>query len=292
MSSFWSGWIILLTTITFIGVTLLLFGNRKIDAGKGPEAKTGHVYDGIEEYDNPLPAWWMNLFALSIVFGVGYLIAYPGMGNFKGVLNWTQVAEYENAKQVAEEQYGAVFAKYAAMPVEEVAKDSQALKMGQRLFSTNCSTCHGADAGGNLGYPNLRDNDWLYGGSGDQIKASITNGRQGAMPAWGTMGEEKIKQLTSYVMSLSNPSSALSGEAQQGKAAFAMCMGCHGMDGKGNTALGAPDLTDNIWLYGGSKEAISESIANGRKGQMPAHAELLGEEKIHLLAAYVFSLSN
>lgn len=292
MSSFWSGWIILLTTITIIGVTLLLFGNRKIDASKGPEAKTGHVYDGIEEYDNPLPAWWMNLFVASLIFGVGYLLAYPGMGNFKGMLGWTQVAEYEASKQQAEEKYGEIFAKYAAMPIEDVARDAQAIKMGQRLFSNNCATCHGADAGGNLGYPNLRDKDWLYGGKPEQIKASIVNGRQGAMPAWGSMGDEKINQLTAYVESLSKAQATLSAEAQQGKMNFAMCMGCHGMDGKGNKALGAPDLTDNIWLYGGSTEAIRNSIANGRNGIMPAHKDLLGEEKIHLLSAYIFSLSQ
>jgi len=292
MSSFWSLWIIVLTAITIIGVLWLLLANRKTTK-HGDDQKTGHEYDGIEEYDNPLPAWWMNMFIISIIFSVAYLIAYPGMGNFKGMLGWTQVDQYEKEMAAAEEDFLKGYDAFADKTIEGLAADPKAVKMGQRLFSNNCSVCHGADAGGSLGYPNLTDKDWLWGGAGEQIKQTITSGRMGAMPAWGVpLGEERVYAASRYVKALSEGQQADPAVAD-GKVIFDMfCTACHGANGEGSIYLGAPNLSDNIWLYGGSTEKISESVRNGRFGQMPAHGEVLGEERIQLIGAYVYSLSQ
>jgi cytochrome c oxidase cbb3-type subunit III len=291
MNSFWSGWIIVLTTISFVLITWILFANRKTK-GSGPDTTTGHVYDGIEEYDNPLPAWWFHLFVISIVFSVGYLIAYPGMGSFKGVLGWTQEGQWQEQRDKADQRYGKIFAKYAAMSVQELMNEPKALKMGQRLFANNCAQCHGSDANGSYGFANLADEEWLYGGSPEQIKTTITQGRTAAMPAWeSVLGEKGIVTVSAYVLSLSgrevNAEHAGVGE-QQFKT---YCSACHGAEGKGSIVFGAPDLTNSSWLYGGSAGLVQRSIRNGRNGKMPAHQQLLGEDKIHLLTAYVYSLS-
>ncbi|ARN74746.1 cytochrome-c oxidase, cbb3-type subunit III [Oceanicoccus sagamiensis] len=292
MSSFWSLWIIVLTTIMLIGTVWILFANRKTK-NTGPDATTGHVYDGIEEYDNPLPAWWFYLFVITIVYSIGYLIAYPGMGSFKGVLGWTQINQYEKQVAKAEQKYGAIFAQYRDMPVEQVIQDGKALKMGQRMFANNCAQCHGSDARGSYGFPNLTDGDWLYGGSPEQIKTTLIQGRSGVMPAWaGPLGEEGIVNVSNYVLSL-NGRAVDADSAAAGQEKFAMfCTSCHGADGTGNIALGAPNLTNNIWLYGGSPGLVQRTLRNGRNGQMPSHEKILSEDKIHLLTAYVYSLSQ
>lgn len=291
MTSFWSGWIIVITTLTIAGCAILLFGNRKID---NPGQTTGHAYDGIQEYDNPLPGWWFWLFVATIIFAVGYLILYPGMGNYKGYLNWTSAGQYETEEKAAKEKYGPLFAKYANMPIAEVAKDEQANKMGQRLFANNCAVCHGSDAKGGFGFPNLTDNDWLYGGKPETIKQTITNGRKGLMPPKGLkpdMNNKQVSDLAHYVISLSREAQD-SEAAIRGKAMFAQaCSTCHGPEGKGIQAMGAPNLTDKTWLYGGTHSMISHTITNGRNANMPAHKELLNSDKIHLLTAYVYSLS-
>ncbi len=292
MSTFWSLWIIVLTTITLIALVYLLFSNRK-STNKGPDSTTGHVYDGIEEYDNPLPLWWLYMFVITIVFSVGYLIAYPGMGNFKGVLGWTQINQWQKDVDKAEEKYGAIFAQYSSTPVEELIHDKKALKMAGRIFSNNCAQCHGSDARGSYGFPNLTDSEWIYGGSAEEIKTTITHGRTGAMPAWGTiLGEDGIKNVSAYVLSLSDRQAAV-GDAELGSEKFKLfCVACHTADGTGNPALGAPNLANNIWLYGGSQGLIQRTINLGRNGAMPAHQELLSSDKIHLLTAYIYSLSN
>ncbi len=291
MSSFWSLWIIVLTIVTLLGVTWLLFANRKTKLNVDNEAKTGHVYDGIEEYDNPLPAWWFNLFVLTLIFTVGYLIFYPGMGNFKGLLGWTSVGQWEKEVAAAEEKFRPMYESMASVAIPELAKDSKAMKIGQRLFANNCATCHGSDAGGALGYPNLTDDDWLYGGSPEQITKSITDGRTAVMPAWvSALGSEGLDTLSDYVLDLS--AGKANEESADAQTFATMCAVCHGPDGKGNIAVGAPNLTDDIWLYGSSKDHILQTLAKGRNGQMPAHKEILSPEKIHILAAYVYSLSN
>ena len=296
MSTFWSLWIIGLTTVNMILIIWVLMANRKvaISDDADPENKTtGHIYDGIEEYDNPLPKWWFQMFVGTIIFMVIYLILYPGMGNWKGVLGWTSHNQLEREQQKADEQYGEIFAQYAAMPIEEVADDPRAIKMGVRLFANNCAVCHGADGGGNMGFPNLTDKDWLYGGSPEQIKQTIQHGRAGNMPAWGPIiGEENVNAAAEYVLSLSG--NAQNEElASKGQAVFAQnCAACHGADAKGMQILGAPNLTDDIWLYDGSAQGVRHSIRNGRANIMPAQDEKLRAEKIHLLSAYVYSLSQ
>lgn len=292
MSAFWGSWIVGLTLLTIVGICWILFANRKT-SGSGPDTTTGHNYDGIEEYDNPLPAWWFYMFVITIVFAIGYLIAFPGMGTFKGLLHWSSTGELQSDVAQADAQYGPLFAKYASMPVAEVAKDAQALQMGQRLFASNCAQCHGADARGSFGFPNLTDNDWLYGGAPEQIEQSITNGRNGAMPAWETaIGNQGVLEVANYVVTLSGRD-ADAKLAEAGKAKFAMyCVGCHGVDGKGNQQIGAPNLTDNVWLYGGSPLMIQETVRGGRNNAMPTWIDRLGAERVHLLAAYVYSLSN
>jgi cytochrome c oxidase cbb3-type subunit 3 len=292
MSSFWSLWIIILTVVTIVGTAWLLFANRK-SKNTGPDATTGHVYDGIEEYDNPLPAWWFYMFVFSIIFSIGYLIAYPGMGSFKGVLNWTQINQWQGEIDQAEQKYGAIFAAYREMPVEQVAKDAKALKMGQRMFANNCAQCHGGDARGSYGFPNLRDDEWLYGGSPEAIKTTLVNGRMGLMPGWeAALGEDGIDSVSNYVLGLSGRDVDVD-SAVKGEEKYQMfCVACHGVEGKGNVMFGAPDLTNDIWLYGGSQGMVQRSIRSGRNGEMPAHKDILNEDKIHLLTAYVYSLSQ
>lgn len=292
MTSFWSGWVIVLTAITLIGITWVLFANRQRDRRSG-ERTTGHQYDGIEEFDNPLPAWWFWMFTITIVWGVGYLIIYPGMGNFAGVLGWTQVEQHDREVAAAEEKYRAMRDRYLAMPVEEIAADPAVRKMGQRMFGISCAQCHGSDAKGSFGFPNLTDDDWIYGGTPDAIKATLVNGRRAAMPGWqAILGDSGISEATAYVLSL-NGREADPTQVAAGETHFkTYCAACHGMDGTGNPALGAPNLTNGVWLYGGSAEQIATTLRLGRNGVMPAFGETLTEDKIHILTAWVYGLSH
>ena len=301
MTSFWSWYVTLLSLGTIAALVWLLLATRKGQRPDSTEETVGHSYDGIEEYDNPLPRWWFMLFVGTVIFALGYLVLYPGLGNWKGILpgyegGWTQVKEWQREMDKADEQYGPLFAKYAAMPVEEVAKDAQALKMGGRLFASNCSVCHGSDAKGAYGFPNLTDNDWLWGDEPETIKTTILHGRQAAMPAWrDVIGEEGIRNVAGYVRSLSGRDTpeGISVDIEQGQKIFATnCVVCHGPEAKGVAAMGAPNLTDNVWLYGSSFAQIQQTLRYGRNGRMPAQEAILGNDKVHLLAAYVYSLSQ
>lgn len=296
MSSFWSIWVIVLTAANLALVIWILFANRKVavDDQQDPENRTtGHVYDGIEEYDNPLPKWWFLLFVATLIFSFAYLAIYPGLGNYKGWADWTSVGALEKSEARAQEQFQETYGRFAEMPVEQIIGDRDALKMGARIFATECSVCHGADGGGNYGFPNLTDNDWLYGGTPEQILQSVRDGRQGLMPPQGpVIGEAGVRNVTEYVLSL-NGREHDAEMAEAGQKVFGtVCMACHGADAKGNQALGAPNLTNNIWLYGDSREQIQHSIRNGRSNQMPAQKDKLREDKIRLVAAYVYSLSQ
>ena len=292
MTSFWSYWVIILTVVSIAGITWILLANRKTTQ-RNEENTTGHVYDGIEEYDNPLPAWWFYMYVISIIWAVGYLVAYPGMGNFPGVLGWTQLGQHEAEVSKADARFSGMRDKYLALPIEEIATDPVVRKMGQRMFGNNCAQCHGADAKGRYGFPNLTDNDWIFGGSPDDIKTSITDGRQAAMPAWGTIvGDAGVLNVTAYVSSLNGREEAAE-KVQAGEKVFqTYCVACHGAEGKGTPALGAPNLTNGIWLYGGTDTQISHSVRAGRNGVIPAHKALLSDDKIHIIAAYVYGLSQ
>lgn len=299
MTSFWSWYVVILTTGTLLALTWLIFATRKGQRSDTTDQTVGHVYDGIEEYDNPLPRWWFMLFVGTIIFAVGYLVLYPGMGNWKGILpgydgGWTSAKQYDREITKADEKYGPIFAKYAALPIEEIAKDEAALKMGGRLFASHCAVCHGSDAKGSHGFPNLTDNDWIWGGEPETIKASILNGRQAVMPGWeAALGNDGIKNVTGYVRSLSGLKNPEGLDLEAGQKSFdTMCVACHGPEGKGNPLLGAPNLMDNTWLYGSSFAQVQQTLRHGRNGQMPAQENFLGNDKVHLLAAYVYSLSH
>ena len=299
MTSFWNWYVVVLTSGTILAITWLIFATRKGQRSDTTDQTLSHVYDGIQEFDNPLPRWWFMLFVGTIVFAVGYLVLYPGMGNWKGILpgyegGWTSTKQYDREIVKADEKYGPIFAKYAAMSIEDVAKDDDALKMGGRLFASHCSVCHGSDAKGAHGCPNLTDNDWIWGGEPATIKASILNGRMAAMPGWeAALGNEGVKNVTGYVRSLSGLKNPEGLDLAAGQQSYnTMCVACHGPEAKGNPLLGAPNLSDRIWLYGSSFAQVQQTIRHGRNGQMPAQANFLGNDKVHLLAAYVYSLSN
>ena len=295
MGTFWNLWIIGLTLTNLALVLWVLLANRKVavsDQDEEENKTTGHVYDGIEEYDNPLPRWWFIMFIVTFVYAGVYLLVYPGLGSWPGLFGWTSVKELRGHQQQADARYADTFGTYANTPIEELAQNPDAMKMGLRLFSNNCAVCHGADGGGNYGFPNLTDHDWLYGGTPDKIKETITLGRKGAMPAWGAlMGETGVVNVSEYVLQMSGQEHDAA-KAELGAKLFNQnCVACHGADGKGNQALGAPNLTDDIWLYGGEPQDIRATLRNGRNGVMPAQKELLKADRIHLLAAYVYSLS-
>jgi len=295
-SNFWNWFIIVGVAGGIIAMFWLNIWQSERRRGGEEKAKpVGHVWDeDLQELNNPLPRWWLNLFYLTLVFGIVYLVLYPGFGTFAGALGWTQVGQYEREMDVAKKKFDPLYEKYLKEDLKTLATNKEALRTGERLFVNYCTTCHGSDARGAKGFPNLRDSDWLYGGEPATIKTSIMTGRQGVMPAWGAAlgGNEGVFQVTEYVLSLSgrrvNEEAALAGKAKYQQ----LCVACHGADGRGNQQLGAPNLTDDIWLYGGSQKSVMETIDKGRSGRMPAHNEFLGEAKSHLLAAYVYSLSH
>ena len=292
---FWPIYISVITVVSIIACAVLLWSlsTRRVAAGAAPNV-TGHVWDGdLEEYNNPLPRWWIWLFYLTIVFAIAYLTLYPGLGSYPGLLKWTSRGEFEADQAAASKAYQPIYAKFAAMSIPDVARDPQAREMGQRLFLNYCSQCHASDARGGKGFPDLTDKDWLYGGDPETIVATITNGRNAMMPAWGKiLGDETTHNLAEYVASLSGATHDAA-KAARGKEVFATtCVACHGPEGKGNPALGAPNLTDAIWLYGGSNAALLETIGKGRNGVMPAWGEFLGPDKIHVLAGFVYGLSQ
>jgi len=254
----------------------------------------GHTWDeNLQEYNHPLPRWWMWLFYITIVFGIVYLAVYPGFGTFQGSFGWSSSGQYEAEMKKATDQYAPIFDKYLKEDLKVVAADPNAKATGERLFLTYCMQCHGSDARGAKGFPNLTDGDWLYGGDPVQIQTTILEGRNGVMPPFGpALGADGVKDVAHYVRSLSGLA-ADSLRVQRGKEIFQQnCVACHGPDGKGMQAVGAPNLTDQVWLYGSSENTIAETVTKGRNNRMPAFKEFLGEAKVHLLAAYVYGLSQ
>jgi cytochrome c oxidase cbb3-type subunit 3 len=291
-SGFWDLYVGVISVVSIAACALLLWQQSSHKAS-GKET-SGHVWDeDIQEYNNPLPRWWMWMFYLTIVFGFVYLALYPGLGSFPGTLGWTQVKQLEEENAQAQKDYGPLYERFAAQDVAALSKNPDALAVGQKLFLNNCAQCHASDGGGSRGFPNLTDRDWLWGGTPEAIKASISEGRTGMMPPLGAaLGERGVKDVSHYVLSLSGQAHDSLRRAR-GEAHYkTVCVACHGADGKGNQALGAPNLTDRIWLHGSGEYAIAEQVARGRTSQMPAHKDILTPAKIHLLTAYVYSLSN
>lgn len=293
-SGFWDLYISIITVVSIAACAVLLVAQSRRRVAGGSAETTGHTWDeDLGEYNNPLPRWWMWLFYITIVFSVVYLVLYPGLGSFRGYLGWTSTGQFEGEVKRADERFGPIYRKFLAQDIKQVAADPDARAIGQKLFLNYCAQCHGSDAGGARGFPSLRDRDWLYGGEPETIKTSIAEGRSGLMPPQGAVvgSDEGAKDVAHYVLSLSGRTHD-SLRAHRGKAKFnTICMACHGLDGKGNKQIGAPNLTDNVWLYGGTESAIIETILKGRNGRMPAHKDFLDPAKIHLLAAYVYGLS-
>jgi cytochrome c oxidase cbb3-type subunit 3 len=291
-SDFWDLYVALisLASILACGVFLKMQSVRKA----GEVDTTGHTWDeDLSELDNPLPRWWAWLFYLTIAFSLVYLVLYPGLGSYRGTLGWTQVGQLEEENKAAHAEFGPIYDKFASLPVEAVAKSAEANAIGQKLFLNYCAQCHASDGGGSRGFPNLADKDWLWGGTPDAIKASITEGRMGVMPPFGAaLGEQGSKDVAHYVLSLSGSANDSIRKARGEPLFKSTCAACHGADGKGNPLLGAPNLTDAIWLHGSGEQAILEQVAKGRQNQMPAHKDFLSAAKIHLLTGYVYSLSQ
>jgi cytochrome c oxidase cbb3-type subunit 3 len=297
-SGFWNWYVALITVLSILGCGILLWSQSRykvrIGADGQPEKTTGHVWDeDLTELNTPMPRWWMGLFYLTILFAIGYLVLYPGLGTYAGKLGWKSSAAYQLEVKQANADYGPLFDKYLKQDIKVVARDPQAQAIGERLFLNYCAQCHGSDARGNKGYPNLTDKDWLYGGEPSVIKETIMKGRNGQMPPMGAAlgSDTDVENVAHYVRRLSGLT-ADPVKVAFGKPKFGACAACHGADAHGNPALGAPNLTDKVWLYGGSAETVMETIRKGRNNTMPAWGEFLGEGKSHVLAAYVWGLSN
>lgn len=314
MSSFWSAWIIVITLGTLIALMILLRWNMTNYTGVEEGESMGHSFDGIEELNNPLPKWWTILYWLCFAWGFIYLALYPGLGNYKGLLGWTSSnqgvlsleesrlavekaradgmnVQYDRERMHADERYGPIFQQYASLSIEDIAKEPEAVKIGQRLFLQNCAQCHGSDARGSQGFPNLTDGIFNWGGEPHQVFTTIMKGRNADMASWvDALGEQGVTEVATYVLSL-NGRNVDRDAARAGEQQFAICSACHGADGKGMTALGAPDLTNNVWLYGGSQKAVEDTIRHGRNGVMPSWEHILGEDKVKILAGYVLSLN-
>ncbi len=293
-SDFWSIYVSVITVVSILACGLLLWFSGKARAMTAHDNTTGHIWDGdLREMNNPLPRWWVWLFVITIVFSLAYLAMYPGLGSYAGKLGWTSTGQHSAEMDKGEREVAPLYAKFTAMKAQDVARDPQAMAIGERLFMNNCAQCHGSDARGSKGFPNLTDGDWLHGGAPEKILETLTKGRIGNMPpmaaAVGT--PDDVKNVAHYVLSLSgSPHDSL--RASLGKAKFVACAACHGMDGKGNPALGAPNLSDDIWLHGYGENAIIAMVNNGKMNQMPAQADKLGAAQLHVLSAYVWSLSN
>ncbi len=301
MSAAWSWYVIALVVLNIVGCVWLLWWTGRRKPGDPKPTDTSHVWDGdLTEYNKPMPRWWINMFYLTIVFGIGYLVYYPGLGAFAGVAKWTSAGEHAADKAREDKKLDATFGRFRDQPIDALANDSQALKLGQAIFSNTCATCHGSSAQGANGYPNLSDDIWHWGGTPELVLQSVLDGREGVMPPWGDVltgmgGENAVDYVVAYVRTLSSEDQSLRNDyfAARGKTLYAgVCAACHGTDGKGNEQIGAPDLTDDYWMYGRNRDSLRRTIIEGRHGIMPAQREALGEARARVVAAYVWSLSQ
>ena len=295
LPGFWSLYVVGISLVGILGCGIFLWMQGGVTYRPGET--TGHVWDEtLQEYSNPLPNWWRWLFYITVLFSLGYLALYPGLGSYGGQLGWSMRGQYDGEVKKADDQYGPIYKKFLSQDIMTVAANPEAREIGQRLFLTYCAQCHGSDAKGNKGFPNLTDNDWLWGGTPDKIKETITKGRDAVMTPKGTkpdMDAQQVKDVVAYVRSLSGMETKMGGHVESGRVLFSQaCTACHGQDAKGNSAAGFPNLTDKIWLYGSDEATMIEGVTKGRINRMPAWGEFLGEGKVHILAAYVWGLGG
>jgi len=295
MPTFWHIYIAAgtLLTIFFCG-WLIAWSAKQGPQNKSDEETVGHVWDGdLEEWNNPLPRWWLYLFFITIFWGLGYLVAFPGLGGFKGLIGWSSTGQYDQEIAAARERYEPIYAEYAAMDWDALVRHPEALQLGASLYASYCTTCHGSDARGAKGFPNLADDNWQWGSSEQQMVMTITNGRRAVMPVLTPAlgGDEGVRNMVTYVRSLSGLVEADAAAQAMQPMFTSLCSACHMPDGSGNPALGAPNLTDDVWLYGSTAADVEYTLRNGRNGIMPAQESLLGDDRIRILAAYVRSLS-
>ena len=314
-SNFWNIYIAVILIVSFAGLVWLLVSQSKA-AGKakrdanGQVETMGHEWDGIEEFNNPLPRWWFYLFVITVLFGIAYFILYPGFASFKGIKGWTSHNQYDAEMKAAQAHYQPLYNKFAGMSIEQMAQDPEAKAVGQNLFNTYCIQCHGSDAKGTKGFPDLTDNDWLWGGDPESIQETIRNGRLGVMQPYGGLDpfpEETARDVAHYVFSLNEDADFKSSRANPERVARGqdifqnqICFTCHQADGKGLVTL-APNLTDNIWLWGSSEKDVVNTMIKGHTNQLPAWENFLvsknedGSEdlsKLRIMTAYVYGLSD
>lgn len=294
MTAGWSWFIIIVSLANVAGVVWLLLATSRAVATDAAAGKTTHVWDSdLTELNNPLPRWWFWMFILSVVFSLAYLVLYPGLGAWRGTLGWSQNGQHTAEVNAARAQQAPRYARFAAMPLEQLAGDPDAMGEARSLFANGCAGCHGSDARGAPGFPDLTDADWLFANDPDTLVTTIGAGRLGVMPGWqAALTDAGVDEVVAYVQSLSG--TAVNPDLiEAGAARFAtLCVACHGADGRGNHLLGAPNLADTVWLYGGDTRSLRISIGEGRQNQMPAHDALLGRDRVRLLAAYVLSLGT
>jgi cytochrome c oxidase cbb3-type subunit 3 len=293
MSGFWSGYVIILTVLTVIGSVWLMWSNRVPPNEKNDT--TGHTWDGdLAEYNNPMPRWWLWLFYLTVAFSVAYVVLYPGLGGLAGTLGWSQVGQYEEELLAADERYGAFYAQFEGMDLETLSRNDAAMSAAHNIFGNNCAQCHGSDGRGARGFPNLADDNWQYGGDPETILTTIRNGRNGVMPAQAAVlgSDQAVDDMVEYVRTLGGLDASAERAARAKQQFTTVCAACHMPDGTGMQALGAPNLTDDVWLHGSSREAIRHTLVNGRMNQMPAQLDSLGEDRVRLLAAYVLKMAR
>lgn len=294
MSAGWSWFVLILTIANILGCLWLLWWTRRKRGDKPEGETTGHVWDGdLVEGNKPMPRWWINLFYITIVFAFAYLLYYPGLGAFEGLGGWTSQKKHAADVAAAQAKLEPILARFRAEPIAALAANHEAIELGRSVFANNCAMCHGSDARGARGFPNLTDADWQWGGDPDTVLATVTGGRQAAMPAWGpVLGEAGVAATAAYVQSLSGQPADAKLAAAGAQNFQTYCISCHGPDGHGNPLLGAPNLTDRTWLYGGDAATITQTITGGRTGQMPAHGVLIGEDRARLAAAWVLAQSR
>lgn len=297
MSSFWHWWVVILTVANIVAMVWLIRAtDRTGPQDRGPDETTGHEYDGITEYNKPMPRWWLHLFYASIIFAVVYLMLYPGLGNFQGFLGWSQEGQYEDEVDRVEARLAPIFERYAEKDLRELASDEQAMATGRRLFGNECAVCHGADGGGAPGFPNIANGVFNWGSDPEQIQQTLMSGRQGQMPAHPNLEDDEVDALIAFIFDLAGRDipSEHQDDVAVGEALYAEngCIACHGAEGEGNPAMGATALKQGAYTWGGSAQALRQTILEGRQGQMPAFKERLGEERVRVLTAYVLHLNQ